>query len=169
VGRSAGFEHFGTDAHAYLASLAPLVAFALVWGGIVAVASTPLVGIKVFLVILIYTIAPVVIAHPLCRRWQRDALWAMYANIVNWSKLLIVMLAPMAFGLSEAAPPVAGAVFLGFLGYSFWFQWFTARGALRISGWRALLLVIVTQAGSNLLVFLPLLTDPDERAKLLGN
>ncbi len=168
VGKRDGFAQFGADTHAYLSSLAPLVAFALVSGGIIAAAGKWLVGVELFLVSLIGIVAPVVIAEPFCRRWQREARWALYANIMNWSKLLFVMLAPMALGLASAVPAAAGVIVLAFFAYASWFQWFAARGALGIGGWRAALLVLATQGGSNLLVLLPLFTDHDERLQLLG-
>jgi hypothetical protein len=169
VGRADGFTHFGTDTDAFLASLAPLVAFALVIGGLVALSGHVLLGAELFLLWLTGILAPAVIAHPLCVRWQRHAYWPLYANILNWSKLLFLMVAPIAFGLAASAPAAGAVMALALFAYGFWFHWFVARGALRLSPVRALLLLLATQLGTNLLVLLPLLADSGDRAQIMGN
>jgi hypothetical protein len=168
VGRAEGFTHFGTDTDAFLASLAPLVAFALVIGGLVALSGRVLFGPELFLLWLVGILAPAVIAHPLCVRWQRQAYWPLYANILNWSKLLFLMVAPLAIGLAASVPAAGAVVALALFAYGFWFQWFVARGALRLSRVKALLLLLATQLGTNLLVLLPLLADSGDRAQILG-
>jgi hypothetical protein len=168
VGRADGFTHFGTDTDAFLGSLAPLVAFALVSAGLVALSGRVLAAAELFLLSLIGLLAPAVIAEPLCKRWQRQAYWALYANILNWSKLLFLMVAPLAIGLAASVPAAGAVVALALLAYAFWFQWFVARGALRLSRTRALLLLLATQLGSNLLVLLPLLADSGDRAQIMG-
>ena len=168
VGRAEGFGHFGTDTDSFLSSLAPLVAFALVSAGLVALTGRVLGAAELFLVSLISLLAPAVIAHPLCARWQRQAYWPLYANILNWSKLLFLMALPVAVGLTEALPDAGAVVALALLAYMLWFQWFVARGALRLSRIRALLLLLATQLGTNLLVLLPLLADSGDRAQIMA-
>ena len=168
VGRAEGFGHFGTDTDSFLSSLAPLVAFALVSAGLVALTGRVLGAAELFLVSLIGLLAPAVIAHPLCARWQRQAYWPLYANILNWSKLLFLMALPVAVGLTEALPDAGAVVALALLAYMLWFQWFLARGALRLSRIRALLLLLATQLGTNLLVLLPLLADSGDRAQIMA-
>jgi hypothetical protein len=168
VGRAEGFGHFGTDTDSFLSSLAPLVAFALVSAGLVALTGRVLGAAELFLVSLIGLLAPAVIAHPLCARWQRQAYWPLYANILNWSKLLFLMALPVAVGLTEALPDAGAVVALALLAYMLWFQWFVARGALRLSRIRALLLLLATQLGTNLLVLLPLLADSGDRAQIMA-
>lgn len=168
IGRTEGFLHFGTDTDSFLGSLAPLVAFALVSAGLVALSGRVLGAAELFLVWLIGLLAPAVIAEPFCARWQRQAYWPLYANIQNWSKLLFLMALPLAVGLTEAVPESSAIVALAVLAYSLWFQYFVARGALRLSRVRALLLLLATQLGTNLLVLLPLLADSGDRAQIMG-
>jgi hypothetical protein len=167
AGRTEGFAQFGADTDAFLASLAPLVAFTLVSAGIVALSGKLLVGTELFLLSLIGILAPPIIADPLCRRWQRSAEWPLYANILNWSKLLYLMVFPLGIAIAAAIPPAGFFIALGLLGYAFWFQWFIARGALRLSRSRALLMLLATQIGTNLLVILPLMLDSADRAEIL--
>jgi len=168
AGRVEGFGHFGTDTDAFLTSLAPLVAFALVTAGLVALSGRVFDAAELFLVSLIGLLAPAVIAHPFCARWQRQAYWPLYANILNWSKLLFLVVAPLAVGLAATVTEAAAIVALALLAYALWFQWFVAHGALRLSRVRALLVVLATQLGTNLLVLLPLLADSGDRAQILG-
>ncbi len=168
VGRAEGFGHFGADADSFLASLAPLVAFTLVSAGLVALSGRVLAAIELFLLTLIGLLAPAVIADPLCRRWKREAYWALYANILNWSKLLFLMVAPLAVGVAASVPVLGAGVALALLTYAMWFQWFVARGALRLSRVQALLLLLATQVGTNLLVIVPLLADRGDRMQIVG-
>jgi hypothetical protein len=168
IGRKDGFGQFGTDTDSFLASLAPLMAFALVFAGLVALSGRFLAAAELFLVSLIGLLAPAVIAHPLCGRWQRLPYWALYANILNWSKLLVLMVVPLAAGLATAVPAAGAVVALALLAYFLWFQWFVARGALRLSRIQAFLLLVATYFGSNLLVVLPLLADSADRTQLMG-
>jgi hypothetical protein len=39
---------------------------------------------------------------------------------------------------------------------------------LGLSRWRAFLMLVVTQVGTNVLVLLPLMADSDDRLQLLG-
>lgn len=168
IGRAEGFKYFGTGADSFLASLAPLVAFAIVLSALFIIANYLQVGIAVFLALTIVLLGPAVIAEPLCRLWQRDAYWPLYANILNWSKLLPFLVLPLAMPIAAAAPDLVPVIQLVLMIYGLWFNWFVARGALRISGLRALLVLIATQGGSNLLLLLPLLADSADRAKLFS-
>jgi hypothetical protein len=78
------------------------------------------------------------------------------------------MVAPLAIGLAASVPLASAFVALSLLAYGFWFHWFVARGALRLSRVRALLLLLATQLGTNLLVLLPLLADSGDRAQIMG-
>jgi hypothetical protein len=158
IGRPRGFACFGADVNAYLMSLAPLIAFALVSAGLLALRS-PRSGAAMFLVWLCQLLAPPVIAHPLCRRWDRADRWALYANILNWAPFLFFILLALVMAVTRAAiqagAPADATATIGllvFFGYSLWFQWFVARGALAITRTRAALLL-----GANLLFGIGLL------------
>jgi hypothetical protein len=150
VGRKSGFACFGTDHDAYLSSLAPLVAFTLVSGGLLAL-KTPRGAATLFLLSMCQLLAPPVIAHPLCRRWDRLDRWALYANILNWAPYLffivlalVMLVARVAVQSGMPADPAAGLALLFLLSYMMWFQWFVARGALAISRSRTALLLGAT-------------------------
>jgi hypothetical protein len=147
VGRKRGFTYFGSDTDAYLASLAPLVAFVLVAAAVLALQS-PREAATLFLLSICQVLAPAVIAHPLCRRWDRADRWALYANILNWAQFLFFLVLPVVLALARAAvaagAPIdatASAALLVFLGYVVWFHWFVARGALVLSRRRTLTLL----------------------------
>jgi hypothetical protein len=140
VGQRSGFTYFGTDKEAYLASLAPLVAFTLVSCGVIALAGQPRRGATLALITLCQVLAPAVIADPLCRRWKREERWALYANILNWAPFLFFMVlavvvvlvrVAMVLGVPDEAASMVGL--FGLLAYAAWFQWSVARGALEIS------------------------------------
>jgi hypothetical protein len=147
VGRKRGFACFGADTDAYLASLAPLLAFALVFAGLVAL-HTPLVAATLFLLFVCQVLAPAVIAEALCRWWDRTDRWALYANILNWAPFLFFMALSVVMAIAgavvQAGAPAEGTAkvsLLLFYGYVIWFQWFVARGALNLSRRRAAILV----------------------------
>jgi len=165
VGRKRGFGYFGTDSEAYLNSLAPLVAFTLVTGGVIVFAAGKIhTGLLLALMQLINIIAPPVLAYPICRRWAREANWALYANVLNWVQLLAMIVSSfdalfasllVALGVSQGA---ALAVFVAaFMIYSLWLQWFVARGTLRLSRPRTALLLAATLIGTPLLLGAPLI------------
>ncbi len=147
VGRKRGFSCFGTDSDAYLASLAPLLAFALVSAGLLAL-KTPVVAATLFMLFLCQMLAPAVIADALCRWWDRTERWALYANILNWAPFLFFMVLSVVITISsalvQAGAPADGTAtgsILLFYGYALWFQWFVARGALNLSRLRAAVLL----------------------------
>jgi hypothetical protein len=102
IGRKRGFTYFGADTDAYLASLAPLVAFALVAAALLALQSLRDAA-TLFLLSICQVLAPAVIAHPLCRRWNRAERWALYANILNWAPFLFFMMLALALAVARAA------------------------------------------------------------------
>ena len=168
AGRKRGFGYFGTTTDAYLASLAPLLAFALVSGAFTVFAGKAQLGATLTLVSIIGLLAPPVVAHPLCRWWARESAWALYANLLNWTQLLMLLAVSVSAALSHLLAalglPADIATLLAtlvLLLYAFWFQWFVARGALRLTRWRTMLLLTATMLGSNLLIGIPLIMTGD--------
>lgn len=163
VGRQDGFAAFGGSVEAYLGSLAPLIAFALVSGGVAMLSGKWRLGLTGLLVSIVGTLAPPVIAHPLCRRWGKEARWALYANLLNWGQILmgiVLSLAAVVAQIASRAGVPALAATLAAAGcallYSIWLQWFLARGALRLSRGRTLVLLLVTLLGTYALIVGPL-------------
>ena len=163
-GNPEGLTFFGADTHAYLASLAPLVGFLLVYGGQMMITGSPVRGAAAFLENLVILLAPPVLADLLCRRWNRVGEWGLYANILNWANVLLlgvaVVVAVIVVGLSAAGVPLnvalAAAIF-AFLIYGTWLQWFTARCTLNITRWQTVKLLLLTQCGTAVLLVVPAL------------
>jgi hypothetical protein len=164
LGKPAGFAQFGGSAEAFLASLAPLLGFLIVFSLVLAWSGRPLLGLTVFLTMVCNFLAPAVIAEPLCRLWQRRERWARYANVLNCTQWLmcaaLVILTPieavcMSAGVS--LPVATGAVLLVFGLYVMWFHWFAARHVLDLSAPKALLMMIAVVFGTGLLLQVPVI------------
>jgi hypothetical protein len=162
LGRPAGFAQFGASSEAFLASLAPLLAFLIVMSCVVGWPNHPLRGVEYFLTVLCTLLAPAVIADLFCRLWNRRQNWALYANVLNcglWLMMaVLVVMLPLAsltvtFGLS----PNDAAILLlvAFTIYLLWFHWFTARHALNLSRGRALLVMFAVVFGTALILHIP--------------
>jgi hypothetical protein len=158
-GRADGLAQFGDTTQAFLGSLAPLIAFPLVGGGLMLAQGEGLSALAEMLATFCALLAPPVLSYWLARLWGRDALWLRFATAFNWcqwaipvaaSVLLLLAGLLMRMGLPNAA---AGAiVVLGLTGYGFWLHWFIARQGLQLSGARSLLLVLVVNLGTAVLV-----------------
>jgi hypothetical protein len=168
AGRHAGFGYFGADREAYLASLAPLLALTLVPCALVALAGAPRFGASLGLMTLCQILAPAVIADWLCGRWGCRDRWPLFANIMNWTPLLVlIVLAPavalarllLVFGVSEKM--ASDAAMLAVSLYGVWFQWRVARGALQISRWRAAQLLGATLVFGVVIVTIQGVFGPD--------
>ena len=108
MGRREGLEDFGNTPDAYLASLAPLIAFALVSCVLAAAAGHVRMAAQVFLMLICSWLAPAVISHPIARVWGRAEAWPRYANIVNWSQMLMFLVLSMASAIAKVAGPPRG-------------------------------------------------------------
>jgi len=128
----------------------------------------PRVAASLGLMTLCQLLAPAVIADWFCRRWSRGERWPLYANIINWTPLLLfIVLAPavslarvlMAFGASQDVASIAATMAISV--YGVWFQWRVARGALDVSRWRAAQLLGATFLFSVVIVVIQGLFGPD--------
>jgi Ni,Fe-hydrogenase I cytochrome b subunit len=167
-GNPEGFTEFGSDPAAYLASLAPLVGFLLVYGGQVMITDTPMKGAAAFLAYLISLLAPPVLAEPFCRRWDRLGAWGLYANMLNWAQILLigaalvaVLVAMLLVAAGLELNVAAAAAGLGVLIYAAWLQWFTARCTLDLTRWQTVKLLLATQLGTGVLIVVPSLVGMD--------
>jgi hypothetical protein len=160
-GRREAFLLFGGSSRDYLNSLAPLVAFSLVIGGLDVLAGKKAQGISLFLSSLCGLLAPPVIAEPLCRLWGCLDRWALFANMLNWVQILMapvmaVVLITAVLLVSAGLPLVVSTLvlMLAVLTYVTWLQWFCARGALGLTRWRTVGLLFAIQLGTGLLMVL---------------
>ena len=161
-GRREGLEQFGATRDAFLASLAPLVAFPLVGSGLLLAAGYRWQALEDFLATLCAVLAPSVLSQALARAWKREAAWLHYATAFNWCQwavpvvgMLILMILGLLLdaGLSENAATLAFAASLA--AYAFWLHWFVTRHGLGLGAWRSVLLVAAVNGGTGLLAFGP--------------
>ncbi len=161
-GRPDGLNQFANTTQAFLASLAPLVAFPLVGGLLMLAGDEPRSALSGFLATLVALLAPAVLSYEPARWWGRQDRWPRFAIAVNWCQwtipVLAVILLAFAYPVLEAAvsPHAAGFGVVGLLAlYGLWLHWFIARHGLAISGFRAALLVLCVNLGTVLLVVGP--------------
>lgn len=164
TGRRDGLARFGTTREAFLASLAPLLAFPLVGGVLMLVGGQARAGATQFLATLCAIIAPPVLSFELARLWGRLPHWLRFATALNWCQWAIPVIAVLLLGI--AAPLLAAfmperlavAAIIGVIGlYALWLHWFIARHGLELSRVRAGVLIVLVNAGTALLVLGPAL------------
>ena len=161
-GRAEGLALFGATAQAFLASLAPLVAFPLVGGALIALGGEPAAGIAGFLETICVLLGQPVISQFVAERWGRGELWLRYATAFNWCQWVIPALASvlvLAIGLllSLGMPDAwAAPLLIAGLGvYGLWLQWFLARHALLVSWLRAIALVLIVNVATAAILLGP--------------
>ncbi len=161
-GRRDGLLQFSATKEAFLASLAPLVAFPLVGSALMLLAGARWDAVEDFLATLCAVLAPPVLSQALAWAWGREAAWLHYATAFNWCQwavpamaalLLLILGLMLNAGLSQAA--AAFAFVLCLAAYALWLHWFVTRYGLGLGPWRAALLVILVNAGTALLALGP--------------
>jgi hypothetical protein len=81
---------------------------------------------------------------PLVEASGRGPLWPSFVAAWNWANVAQYTVLLAATLVEEILPgPVANALNLMAFGYALWLEWFVARTALRISGFRAGLFVVL--------------------------
>jgi hypothetical protein len=158
--RPEGFGGFLATPLAFLNSLAPLAALALVFA-IRPLLSGSLRALALHVsTALIALLAPAAISHLLARLWDREGPWLRYSVAYNWCHAAVTMLTlPAVSGaLAGASPALRNAMTLattGLLLYWFALAWFLARRGLGISGGRAVLTVLAVHFGTGVLLLGP--------------
>lgn len=163
-GRADGIARFGATREAFLASLAPLLAFPLVGGVLLIAGGAGREGAAQLLATLCALLAPPVLSFELARLWDRRAAWPRFATALNWCQWVIPVVAVVLLGILAPllsivlAERIAVAVTVGAIGcYALWLHWFLARHALALSRPRAAALVAIVNLGTALLVLGPAL------------
>jgi hypothetical protein len=161
-GRADGIGCFGSNVQAFLASLAPLIAFPLVGAFLGALSEGPRRALTGLAMTLCALLTPAVVSYELARVWKRTDAWIRFATAFNWCEWILPVLAcvimvplsvAISLGLSEDA---ASLVLLGCLGaYGLWLHWFLARNALVLSRFRAVALVFLVNLGTVVVVMGP--------------
>jgi hypothetical protein len=161
-GRPDGMQQFAGTRDAFLASLAPLIAFPLVGGMLMLLGGGGLTAVSDLLATLCALVGPLVLSFEVARLWRRQQFWLRFATAFNWcqwvipvvgSVLLLVFGVLAALGLPRGAARIG--VLLGLLSYALWLHWFLARHGLGLSGPRALLLVLAVNLTTAMLVVGP--------------
>lgn len=161
-GRADGMAQFGATRDAFLTSLAPLIAFPLVGGMLMALGGGGLAALSDLMATLCALIAPLVLSFEVARLWRRQEFWLRFATAFNWCQWVIPVVGILllaAFGLLAAVglpPSVAQiGIVLALVSYALWLHWFLARHGLGLSRWRALLMVFAVNFATLLLVVGP--------------
>jgi hypothetical protein len=162
LGRADGLSRFSATRQAFLASLAPLIAFPLVGGALAMAQGASRAGAVQLLATLCALLAPPVLSFEVARLWGRGATWLRFATALNWCQwaipavaaLALAVMPPLLIGtLSDRA---ALAATLGAVGcYALWLHWFVARHGLGVSRLRGAALVLVVNLGTGVLVLGP--------------
>ncbi len=154
-GRADGVACFGATAQAFLASLAPLIAFPLVGAGITAFTEGPRRALSGLAMTLCALLTPAVLSFELARLWHRPEKWMRFATAFNWCEwtlpaLACLVMAPLSLAIGAGLDAnAASLVLVGCLGlYGLWLHWFLARKALALSGFRAGLMVCLVNVGT---------------------
>lgn len=174
-GRADGLSQFGDTPPAFLASLAPLIAFPLVGAGLMLAQGDGLPALTALLSTFCALLAPPVLSHELARVWRREEQWLLFATAFNWCQWAIPVLAAVLLTLAYPAlaaamsTETAGIVTIAAIAsYALWLHWFLARHALMISGLRAALLVLLVNTGTVALVLGPRLLVAGGWSRLQG-
>lgn len=163
-GRADGIARFGATREAFLASLAPLLAFPLVGGALLLAGGAGKEGAAQLLATFCALLAPPVLSFEMARLWGRDPAWLRFATALNWCQWVIPLVAVVLLGILAPllsivlAEQAAVAATVGAVGcYALWLHWFLARHGLDLSRLRAAGLVVVVNLGTALLVLGPAL------------
>ena len=160
--RAEGIDEFGTTPHAFLASLAPLVAFPVAGSVMAVLSGAGAEAVAALLGTLVALLAPPVLSEAMARRFDRAGEWLRYATAFNWTRWAMLM--ALAFGLllmgvlDGAGLSEHAAFALGLLAvalYGMVLDWFVALVGLRLVWWRAVLVVLAVNGGSALLFLAP--------------
>jgi hypothetical protein len=162
--RRDGLAEFEGSRNAFLASLAPLIAFPLVGAAMVAGLGMIVEAATSFLASLVGLLTPLLISEVFARRWGVGERWLRFATASNWSQCIV----PVVFGAMWVAawmlvqigvlPPddsVVMGILLVVLVYALAVQWFVLRHGLGLSRGRATLLMLGSGLVTGALVMAP--------------
>lgn len=161
-GRADGVGCFGATPQAFLASLAPLIAFPLVAAGMGIFTEGPRRALTGFAMAICAMLTPAVISYELARIWKRGEAWLRFATAFNWCEWILPAIAfltmlPLsaAIGAGMSATVASTVLIICLIVYGLWLHWFLARKALGLSGYRAILLVLLVNFGTAIVVLGP--------------
>ncbi len=155
-GQRDGMKEFSATSESLTASLAPLIAFPLVWQGMTALQGAWRSALIAFLVQLCAALTLPLVTYEMARLFQRQPLWLRAATALNWSfwigAAVSILAIILAGGLAQAGTP-PGLALTGILGlaggYLLWNRWFIVRAGLALGGWQAVLVTLLTLLASG--------------------
>ena len=159
IGRTEGIARFGDTPRAFLASLAPLVAFSFVTALSLIAQSGAADALATFFLSLVVQLAPPVLSHALAVRWDRESSWLRYATAFNWCQWIVVAAVFVSTqvldgtGLSDEAVGQMVVVVVGC--YGLFLHWLLARHGLKLGIGRSVLLLILVNLGTAALILAP--------------
>lgn len=161
-GRIDGVECFGETTQAFLASLAPLLAFPLVGTAIGLFTEGAIQSLAEFAMYVCALLTPAILSFELARWWGRGDGWLRFATAFNWCEWILPMVGclimiPISVAISVGLDVhVAGLILLGCLGlYGLWLHWFLARHALSLSKIRAVIMVVLVNGATVFVASVP--------------
>ncbi len=161
-GRADGIACFDGSSQSFLTSLAPLLAFPLVGAGMTILTEGPRRALTGLAMTICALLAPSVFSFELARLWKRTDRWGQFATAFNWCEWILpvvacLMMVPLSVaissGLSEKAAGYLLVVCLSL--YGLWLHWFLARTAFSLSVFRAIVMVVLVNAGTAAVVIGP--------------
>jgi|SRR5579871_3578964 len=163
--RADGLLEFANTPQAFLNSLAPLTAFALVAAGLGIAQGDVAEAVLEFLITVVALLMPPVLSHFFAARWRRADVWPRYAAAFNWCHWLVlfafaaIMLVGNAIMVGAGLRPAIALLLaeLAWAGYGLSLHWLLARRGLGLARWQALVLLIVVELGTGAAVIVPLL------------
>ncbi len=164
TGRPQGLARFGDTPQAFLAALAPWLAFPLVGALALLVSGNLAEAATTLCLTLVGQLSPAILSHALAARWQREAEWLRYAIAFVWCQwvimvafLAMLVATPIMVGIGLTPDSAATVLGLALGAYGLWLHWTLARNGLLLSRGRAAVLVLVVNVGTAVLVMAPLL------------
>lgn len=162
-GNPKGFEEFSATPEAFTASLAPLIAFPLVGALVTALDG----GWKMALLGLLSRLCSVlilpVLTYEFARFFGRQSQWLRTATALNWCFWLLIPAVFVAIFLGIIAAEIGIPLQLAELGtlglagcFLLWNRWYIFKAGLRINGWRAAVVILVSLILGALFTVLPL-------------
>ncbi|HEX3347100.1 MAG TPA: hypothetical protein VHS58_03240 [Acetobacteraceae bacterium] len=163
--RADGIAEFGGTTQAFLNSLAPLSAFALVAGFLGVAGGEAQDALTELLITAVALLTPPVLSHALALRWGRTGAWTRYATAFNWCHWLVLFAfavfvligTGMLVGAGVPAQAALIVAELAWVAYGLSLHWLLARRGLGIGRWRTAVLLVLVEFGTGLLVVVPLL------------
>jgi hypothetical protein len=174
-GEKAGIREFGDDLDSFTSSLAPLVAFPLVWAGITALSGQWESALVAFLAQICAVLALPVIVHAYAARTNREELWLRTVVAMNWSlwvaipaALLVGLLGGLLEGAGLPAGLVGHAAMAGLLLYMLWLQWFIFSAGLGTGTLEGFALLVTCGLAQALFAITPMALGYAMHSPLVG-